>query len=128
MQDQFPVRFEAACIRQYMQSNIFDEEFVIPLWEPSPGANCPDTSNVCVGDVGFFTREGGFHVLFNTFLSSARNEELGFMPPNDFQPYGEGEVHFSQDVSKITTISDTHACDGDFKSAGTGFHPDHPER
>ena len=128
MQEKFPVRFEADCIRQYMQSNIFAEKFVIPLWDPSPGANCRQTSNVCVGDVGFLTDDGGFHILFNTFLSSTDNELLGFKPPKDFKPYGEGEVQFSQDVSKITPISDTHACDGDFKSAGTRCHPDHPER
>ncbi len=103
--------------RGYMLSDFFqtESERVVPLWSPSPGVIAPEgfkKTNVCVGDIGFFSKEGDFEVLFNVFLTIDENKALEFDPPDDFVPY---LPRFK--VSKISEISKEHhkPCFGDFK-------------
>jgi hypothetical protein len=100
-----------------MLSDFFNSasERVVPLWSPSPGISAPESfkkTNVCVGDVGFFSKEGGFEVLFNVFLTIDENKALEFDPPDDFVPY---LPRFK--VSKISEISKENytPCFGDFE-------------
>jgi hypothetical protein len=111
----------APIVQAYMKSDFFVSNTAIPLWDPYPGVN-----SASVGDVGFFTRDGGFEVLFNVFLTHTENKKLGFDPPDGFEPYGP--VGFYQDVSKITRVS----CTSYFPYRGD-FAPDpeiphHPKR
>jgi len=114
-----------------MRSNFFYRPAVIPLWTPSPiGANRQEILkkfNVCVGDVGYFTDTGGFHVLFNVFLPASANIALGFTPPDAFEPYGP--VYCSDEVSDIRSIPRTNYrhCHGDFSEKDPGL-PQNPQR
>lgn len=40
-----------------------------------------------IGDVGYFNDEGGFHSLFNIFLTKEENEKHGYKPPPNFEEY-----------------------------------------
>jgi len=100
----------------YMQSELFYNENVIPLWSPSPGMNSPEKfqeTNICVGDIGAFNDEGGFDVLFNIFLSSVDNTAHGFSVPDNFEPYPAG---ISGEVSSVVPLSgaDYRPCCGGF--------------
>lgn len=117
-------------IQTYMHSNFFYRPVVIPLWSPSPiGGDCQEISksNVCVGDVGYFTDTGGFHVLFNIFLPASGNAAIGFKPPDAFEPYGP--VSFSEEVSDIKSIPRTsyQHCYGDFSQKDSDA-PQNPQR
>jgi hypothetical protein len=100
-----------------MKSTFFLSKGAIALWSPSLGANVFKEFkkyNVCVGDVGFFTREGGFWVLFNIFLPVQANIDLGFDPPPELEPYGS--VACSEEISFFNEIPRTsyRHCDGVF--------------
>ena len=129
MKDKLKMRVEGGVIQKYMRSEFFVSAAAIPLWDPSPGVNSPKgikNRNICVGDVGFFTPDGGFEVLFNAFLSYDANVDDGFDPPDGFEPYGP--VDFCEQVSKITRVysSSYNSCRGDFKRDAE--IPQHPER
>ena len=113
-------------IQRYMRSGFFLSDGAIALWSPSLGANLHKEfkkSNVCVGDVGFFTKQGGFLVLFNIFLSVEANIDLDFDPPPDLEPY---PACFREDVSIVSMIrrSSYRHCDGAFLQSDLA--PDSP--
>lgn len=73
----------------YMTTPLLFQGHFIPLWHPSPLAQDPRRWrwNVCIGDVGYFTRNGGFRTLFNVLQTAAQNIDRGYDPPDGFIPY-----------------------------------------
>jgi len=72
--------------RNYMRSLHLPQENAIPLWNPSPiqEVNVPRRKRIDVGDVGTFTRRGGFRVAFNILLSEKTNKLCGYDVPKNF--------------------------------------------
>ncbi|KAF9526468.1 hypothetical protein CPB83DRAFT_857862 [Crepidotus variabilis] len=78
------------------QSQMLHKGRGFPLWYPSPNVNLPvkyRLRGISIGDVGYFTPEGGFEFLFNILLpanhsinGSASNVPKGFVPHSPLNP------------------------------------------
>jgi hypothetical protein len=72
--------------KNYMRSPHLSQKNAIPVWNPSPirGVNVRRRVRIDVGDVGTFTRRGGFQVAFNILLDERTNRSCGYKVPKNF--------------------------------------------
>ncbi|KAF8902754.1 hypothetical protein CPB84DRAFT_1846125 [Gymnopilus junonius] len=83
-------------VRAYMLADVGSNDWyskdttVIRLWNTSPNLRLDkklQKNHVQLGDVGYFTREGGFRTLFNIFMTKKKNRQMHYSPPTYFQPF-----------------------------------------
>jgi hypothetical protein len=75
--------------KNYMRSRHLGQTNAIPVWNPSPirGVNVRRRIRIDVGDVGTFTRRGGFRVAFNILLNEETNKSCGYDVPKNFSHF-----------------------------------------
>ena len=76
-------------LENYMRSHHIGPKHAIPLWNPSRvlGANVRRRVRLDVGDVGTFTRQGGFQVAFNILMNEKLNILCDYDVPENFSPF-----------------------------------------
>ena len=77
-------------VLDYMCTNLFLDQNMIPIWDPSPSVDTGPQAwkrHNGLGDVGYFNDRGGFSTLFNIFETVERNADMwAYSPPEGFSP------------------------------------------
>ncbi|KDR69295.1 hypothetical protein GALMADRAFT_927190 [Galerina marginata CBS 339.88] len=97
-------------IRVFMSAVLSKGSFIpIPLWDPSPNLSSlsPESRrrHLSLGDVGIFTSNGRFEVLFNVFMTKRDNVQImKYDPPDSFVAFKRELIPDEHEITLDTEI------------------------
>lgn len=92
-------------LKNYMHSRHLGPKNAIPIWNPCQiqGVNIRRCVKLDVGDVGTFTKRGGFQVVFNVLMSKELNRLCDYDVPKNFSPF---KFPLSPEQAKCCSVED----------------------